>query len=365
MSITSTLSGTPVEPVPVPAVLDESEMGGSDHQRSQSSSSSSASRLSATSSTTSEPAMFLTSTKASPPFSVDEVPSREGIKHMTADVILQQCLQHQGYRTPELNEKLYLHHFGFPTITKHISRYRSCRVLYLSHNAISDLSPLASLVKLDSLFISHNTLTSLETLPFLPKLRLLDVSHNTIRELCTETPQETLETLLASHNSVKNLDGICLSFPALTSLDIAYNQVPRLEMVEQALAEMSTTLATLVLQGNPAQRCASKSNSHYRKRMIHFFRSLRFLDEYPVFAEERRVAEAFTTGGREGEVQMKKQIKAEEKVMQNEQFRYFEEERNAVRAHRSSCGRVVGNTQYFEDNRIADDVYIPCSTSFV
>lgn len=292
--------------------------------------------------------------------SEEETHPKKGIKHMTAEVILQQCLEHQGYRTPELNEKLFLHHFGFPAITKSIHPYRSCKVLYLSYNGISDLSPLAALVQLDSLFISYNSLLSLESLPSLPVLRLLDVSHNAIGDLRVLAPQENLETLLASHNRVKNVDGISLLFPALTSLDLGYNQIPSIEAVEKALEKKSATLNTLILHGNPAQIAAAASKAHYRKRAITFFSSLRFLDEYPVFPEERRVAEAFAVGGRAGEQQMKQKIKAEEGAQRKEQFQFSLEERAAMRERHQSAGGVVGNTQYFEDNRLADDVYIPC-----
>lgn len=365
MPSSSPTSDSSVAEVNDPAVLQEVELNDNAVHIADISSSFSEKSVTTSTSEISEAATFLTLTKTSPPFTVSEALSPLDVKQMTTEVIIQQCLQHQGYRTPELNEKLYLHHFGFPTITSHITPYCCCRVLYLSHNAISDLSPLAPLTQLDSLFISNNTLTTLETLPCLPLLRLLDVSHNTLREMHTMTPQTQLETLLVSHNHVKNIHDICVSFPALTSLDLGYNQIPSLEMVEQALAERSTILATLVLLGNPAQRLSSQSNSHYRKRIINFFSGLRFLDEYPIFLEERRVAEAFGVGGREEEEKMKRQIKAEENDLQKEQFKYFQEEREAVRARRNSCGRVLENTKYFEDNCLVDDVYIPCSASSV
>lgn len=278
---------------------------------------------------------------------------------MTEEFVVQQCKAHRGYITPELNEKLYLHHFGFTRI-ENLDPYTGCKVLYLTHNAISDLSPLKALVCLDSLYVSNNAIRSLESLPELPQLRLLDVSHNYLADVAglraTKTP--CLETLLASHNIIQSLDGLgCMSL--LTSLDVSHNKLTDLDAVEKSLGPLMGTLSTLVLSGNKAVH----SRSNYRKTLIHNFASLCFLDEYPVFVEERRKAEAFAAGGVEAELEMAKNIRDEGEEARQQQFSFFSAEQQAARL-RHVPGVQPATTQYYEDHKL-DDVYIPCATQIV
>lgn len=277
---------------------------------------------------------------------------------MTEEFLIQQCKDNQGYRTPELNEKLYLHHFGFTSI-KNLEPYTGLKVLYLSHNAVSSLSPLHTLVNLDSLYLAHNALQSLETLPVLPKLRLLDVSHNYLTQLgCTENEaniSETvpaLEILLASHNIIAEVGEATGALPLLTALDLSHNKLRDWEPLKNSLSLISSTLATLILNGNAIVH----STVNYRRNVVHAFPQLCYLDEHPVFSEERRRAEAFALGGVEGEQQALLDLKQEEDQRRKTQFEFFTREREQAR-QRHVADKIVSSTQYFNDQM--DDVYIP------
>lgn len=271
---------------------------------------------------------------------------------MTESFILEQCQLHRGYRTPELNEKLYLHHFGFSAL-KNLNPYTGCKVLYVSHNAISDLRPLAGLVLLDSLYVSNNAIRSLDSLPDLPSLRLLDVSHNYLSELTGIATVSSIETLLASHNTIHSFGYEIQKLTKLTSLDVSYNKLSDLEQVNQELSTVAQSLCTLIFVGNTMVHSAS----NYRKSIIHLYPSLRFLDEYPVFPDERAKAEAFAQGGVQAEKEMMKKLSAEKDAERNKQFEYFSGTREDVRRRRVP-GSVVPPTQYYEDHKM-DDVFIP------
>lgn len=68
------------------------------------------------------------------------------------------------------------------------------------------------------------------------------------------------------------------------------------------------SLAVLYLNHNPI--CRKIPN--YRKTLISKLKNLKFLDDKPVFEEERLCAEAFARGGIEAEREERKRIKDEE-----------------------------------------------------
>lgn len=271
---------------------------------------------------------------------------------MTESFIVEQCQLHRGYRTPELNEKLYLHHFGFSAL-KNLHAYTGCKVLYISNNAISDLRPLAALTLLDTLYASNNAIRSLDCLPNLPSLRLLDVSHNYLCNLVGISAVSSLETLLASHNAIHTLGNELQELRMLSSLDVSYNKLSDLKCVNEELSKLSSSLCTLILIGNSMIH----SVSNYRKRTIHAFPNLRFLDEYPIFPDERAKAEAFANGGVKAEQELIKKLGAEKDAERHEQFKYFSAAREEARK-RHVPGKAVPTTQYYEDHKV-DDVFIP------
>lgn len=66
-------------------------------------------------------------------------------------------------------------------------------------------------------------------------------------------------------------------------------------------------LACLYLKSNPCVR----EFKNYRKRLIGYVSTLKFLDDRPVQAVERRVSEAWIRGGKEGEASERESIMKE------------------------------------------------------
>nr|CAJ2482363.1 unnamed protein product [Leishmania braziliensis] len=246
------------------------------------------------------------------------VDGHAGATTMTESLILQQCRKHQGYSTPELNEKLYLHHLGFAQLNG-LAAFTGCVVLYLDHNALSDLAALAALTRLDSLYLSCNALSHLDSLPHLPALRTLDVACNqivTLNGLDEAAPQ--LETLLVGHNKLQCLHGV-QGLSSLVSLDLSHNCIEDEKTTMACLFSHRTTLRTLLLHGNGLCR----HTPHHRKCWIAALPALRFLDEYPIFDDERARAEAFTRGGAAAEADIRSAQHARAATEARERFAYY------------------------------------------
>ncbi|EPY29163.1 hypothetical protein AGDE_10094 [Angomonas deanei] len=277
---------------------------------------------------------------------VSEDEEDEGL--LTPSLLESKCKEHHGYRSPELNEKLYLHHCKIRKLCP-LDAYTNVRVLYLSGNSIQDLKPLAPLVSLVSLYTSQNGLESLDSLPLLPQLTLLDVSYNQLECLDVGEKLPKLENLTAAHNSLRELTATKLeAFPHLQVLDISFNKVDEEGTVWEELGKL-TGLRTLMLHGNAAVR----SLQHYRKHVIALLPELRFLDEYPVFEEERQLAEAFASGGTDLENTVRQQQQEAKAAARERQFSFFEETiKNVTRREEKK-----EPSQYLLDQ--TDDIYIP------
>ena len=53
------------------------------------------------------------------------------------------CEKHDLYRTPEVNDKLYLHYEGFRTVDPEVmARYCNLKCLWLQGNGLSEISGL-------------------------------------------------------------------------------------------------------------------------------------------------------------------------------------------------------------------------------
>lgn len=280
---------------------------------------------------------------------------------MTPALIRGQCRKHHGYTTPELNERLYLHHLSLCTLG-HLEPYAGCRALYVQQNYIRDLAPLACLGGcLRSLYIADNCLSSCESLPRLPLLELLDISGNAITALRgVSAAAPALETLLAARNPIAAVSAAELApLSCLTSLDLSHARLEEEEDLLPAVRACAATLRTLVLTGNKFVARAR----HYRRRVVHALPELRFLDECPVFPEERERVDAFAAGGASGEREKKQEIDQRNERERQEQFAFFEEARRPPREKRLSQGQHREPSAYLLSQGNPDDdddpIYIP------
>ncbi|GET91407.1 hypothetical protein, conserved [Leishmania tarentolae] len=324
---------------------------------------------------------------------------------MTKDVIVASCKANGGYAAPCLNDQLFLHCRGFTSI-ENLDAYTDVKVLWLEQNALSELSGLESQKdNLVSLFVQNNFIRSLSSLTAtLHGLRVLNVSHNYLTSLhgiAAGCP--SLETLQASHNQLTSLE-VCEELwqlaGSLTSVDLSFNRIETArEPADSATATPGGTASTdtekesectaagddvrivhlsdigaasptavstqaaappkpdplavvqffqhlplvsvIYFQGNGL----SRRLRHYRRNMILHLPALTYLDERPIFPEERRVTEAWGHGGDTAEAAERAKIREEKRAQLTRCVTLLTEQREEHRVLRDRL------TQQFDQRR--------------
>ena len=113
--------------------------------------------------------------------------------------------------------------------------------------------------------------------------------------------------------------------PNLEVLDLANNRLDGEDLFD--LFAQFKSLRVLYLTGNPIQRAG-----YYRKRLVSRCAALTYLDTSPVEDLEKRGAEAWARGGRDAELQARKQFQDDKRAAQRATTRRIAAERAARRA---------------------------------
>lgn len=200
------------------------------------------------------------------------------------------------YRTHELNECLYLHFKGFRQI-ENLDTFINLKVLYLEGNSIKKIQGLSKLVNLTSLYLHQNLIENIEGLDTLGNLYNLNLSDNCISKIENLEKLEKLSNLLIKGNRIginglSDLNGLKELSNSVSVVDMANNRIDDANILNDILIHVPS-IKVLYLQGN---ECVRKI-SHYRKNLITNLKNLTYLDDKPVFEDERRFAEAFARGG--------------------------------------------------------------------
>ena len=143
------------------------------------------------------------------------------------------------------------------------------RTLYLQENIINKLENLESMVDLDTLNVSKNFVGKIENLSHMTKLSTLIISNNNLKDAASIAHAATL--------------------PNLHALDIQSNKIDDDPEAVLSILESCPELRVVYLKGNDVV----KKIKHYRKTIISRCKSLRYLDDRPVFDDERRRCDAW------------------------------------------------------------------------
>ena len=224
---------------------------------------------------------------------------------------------------------LHLHCKGIAEITN-LEEYTGLKTLYLESNSVDDLEGLLHLDRLRCLYIAKNCLRDLDRAARLVALTTLDVSDNQIVTLEGLRDHPSLSTLVAVNNKLREVSAIEAlgSCVQLVTVDLSRNKLEDRAVVDFFLSPaMSDRIRLLKLQGNPV---VSEVPS-YRKTLVSGMTRLNYLDDSPVFPEDKRLAAAWLRGGVE-----------EEKA---ERARIFEDERRERERHRAAFDDMVANAR--------------------
>lgn len=228
------------------------------------------------------------------------------------------CRKLNLYSTPFVNDVLYAHYKGFKKIDA-LQEYTGLKVLYLEGNGFDKIEGLEKCKILRCLYLQENLIKKIENLEDLEDLDSLNLSQNMIKKIENLHANAKLNTLLLQKNkitTIEDLQGVT-ECKHLSVLDLSNNFIDDPSFID-VLSQLPT-LKVLYMKGNPVV----KKVKQYRKTIIARIKTLTYLDDRPVFEDERRTAEAWFEGGKEGEAKERDTIAFEKKEKERKQFEWF------------------------------------------
>ena len=228
----------------------------------------------------------------------------------------------QYYRTHELNEILYLHYKSFKKI-QNLDTFVNLKVLYLEGNAISKIEGLDCLVNLTSLYLHENCIEKIEGLDNLCHLANLNISDNLIKKIENLKGLTNLTNLLLKRNrigikGIEDLKGLLELGKEIAVIDLSDNLIEDPKIVDEILTKFAD-LRVIYLKGNDVVR----KIPNYRKTLISKIDTLKYIDDKPIFEDEKRFALAFARGGYEEEKKERAKYREEIRLKEEQRIRDF------------------------------------------
>jgi len=203
------------------------------------------------------------------------------------------------------------------------------KALYGECNAFSRIEGLSNCRSLRSLFLQENCIKRIEGLENCPDLWNLNLSNNFIERIEGLAKVQNLNTLTIAKNRIGVggvEDVIELAGTTINCLDIQDNLIWDPDIVPEVLMQMPE-LRVLYLKGNPC----TKRIPNYRKTSTVCCKDLKYLDDRPVFPEDRRAADAFNRGGLEEERAERRRIREENSAKHEANMKAFNDMIEATR----------------------------------
>lgn len=240
--------------------------------------------------------------------------------------IKRECVKNGLYSTPAINDKLYLHYKGYNKI-ENLEDYTGVKALWLEGNGLTKLEGLEHQTLVRSLYLHENLFEKIENLDTLCNVDTLNLSKNFITKIENLSHMTQMTSLNLANNKISSAENCkhLLELPAVQSLDLQHNKIEDAEILD-ILCEMPD-LRVLYLMGN---NCVKKIK-HYRRAVVSRCKKLKYLDERPVFDEERRRTDAWAKALPEGieaaqaaERAELDNIRQEKRDAEDKNFRAFE-----------------------------------------
>jgi hypothetical protein len=202
-------------------------------------------------------------------------------EEMSEDLVRLICASNDGYDTPELNDKLYLHFKGFSRICN-LEAFTACRSLWLESNRIEAIENIGHMKELASLFLHNNRIKVIQGLDSFADLVTLNLSSNLIERVEGLGGLRRLQTLNLSKNLLTTPDTLAglSEAPSITNLDLSSNNIADPETLEvfkslQDLTQLCVRVSVRLPQNPvPSALCRardgeSKAKAHCRTVCLH------------------------------------------------------------------------------------------------
>jgi hypothetical protein len=267
----------------------------------------------------------------------DEEEQTGRFKRITPKVLKQLKKEQDLYSTPSLNDKLYLHYHGFLKI-EGLDEWTGLRALWLEGNGFHKLEGFDKLSELRCLYAHQNCLKTIENLEHCPQLATLQLNNNMIRSISNLSCLGSLSTLQLANNQLTTCDDLrhLLECPTITVLDLQNNRLEDASILD--VFEAMPVLAVLQLMGNPVV----PKITQYRRNVVSRCKALTYLDDRPIFEEERKAVEAWAVGGLEAEREERKRQREEKDL-----------------AHRRNLDHMISMMKKEKVTRSVDGFYQP------
>lgn len=248
---------------------------------------------------------------------------------MTPSLLRKYCKDNGLYSTPSINDKIYLHYKGFRAI-QNLDEYTGLKCIWLEGNGLLRIEGLDKLILLKTLFLQENIIEEIVNLDTLVELDTLNLSKNFIKKIENLSHMKKLTSLNISHNQLVTASDIehVTELVSLQTIDLQHNKITDVNILN--ILSSLPDLRVLYLIGNPV----IKNIRNYRKTIIAKCKSLKYLDDRPVFDDERRRVEAWMTAfeingetdaANEAERLELVKIRKEKEDAEERNFRAFEE----------------------------------------
>lgn len=250
------------------------------------------------------------------------------------------------YRSEELNDKLFIHYKGWKEL-RNLEGWTGLKALYAECNAFDRISGLDYCRSLRSLFIQENCIKKISGLEGCPNLWNLNLNNNFIEKIEGLSHLKGLNTLTIQKNKIGFggiEDVLELIDSPITTLDLQDNRIWDPDVVPEVFMRMKD-LRVLYLKGNA---CAKKI-PNYRKGITAVCGNLRYLDDRPVFPEDRRAADAFNRGGIEEERAERRRIRQENSEKHDRNMQAFQDMIDRVKREKRERDAMRLEDKYTDD----------------
>ena len=211
-----------------------------------------------------------------------------------------------------------------------MDEYTGLKAIWLEGNGFTKIEGLEHQRLLRSLYLHENIIERIEGLDQQLELDTLNLSKNYIKTIENLSHMKVLTNLNLANNHLTTAADVShvLDIPSLQTLDIQHNKIDDVGIVD-IVAHMPD-LKVLYLMGNPVV----KSIKYYRKTLVGRCKGLKYLDDRPVFDEERRRVDAWMAvydqngnvdAANEAERLELKKIRAEKDAAEERNYRLFED----------------------------------------